>query len=86
MSTPAGKAGNDGKAGNEPFSEFGWKSWKTIGFSPALAGKARILFLGLIILTALLNEKLSYQEMGLKKKRLSTITWNKPFHSRSTED
>jgi len=25
-------------------SEFGWKSWKTIGFSPALAGKAGIFF------------------------------------------
>jgi len=30
-------------------SEFGSKSWKTVGFSPALAGKAGILFLGLII-------------------------------------
>ena len=35
---------------NELFSEFGWKSWKTIGFSPALTGKAGILFLGLIII------------------------------------
>ena len=37
------------KLENEPFSEFGWKSWKVIGFSLALAGKAGILFLGLII-------------------------------------
>ena len=28
---------------NEPFSNFGWKSWKTVGFSSALAGKAEIL-------------------------------------------
>ena len=33
-----------GKLENEPFSEFGWKSWKIIGFSPDLAGKAGILF------------------------------------------
>ena len=26
------------------FSEFGWNSWKTIGFSPALTGKAGVLF------------------------------------------
>ena len=31
------------KLENEPFSEFDWKSWKTIGFSAALAGKAGIL-------------------------------------------
>jgi len=31
------------------FSEFGWKSWKSIGFFPALAGKAEIYFLYLII-------------------------------------
>ena len=30
------------KLENEPFSEFGWKSWKTIGFSHALAGKAGV--------------------------------------------
>ena len=29
---------------NEPFSEFVWKSWKTIGCSPALAGKAEIFY------------------------------------------
>ena len=33
------------KLENEPFSEF---SLKTIGFSPALAGKAGLIFLGLI--------------------------------------
>jgi len=37
------------KLKNEPFSESGWKSWKTIGFSPTLAGKTEILFLGLTI-------------------------------------
>ena len=37
------------KLENDFFSEFHWKSWKAIGFSPALAGKAGILFLGLII-------------------------------------
>ena len=37
VSAPVGKAGNAGKLENEPFSEFGWKSWKTIGVSPALA-------------------------------------------------
>ena len=35
------------KLENEPFSEFGWKSWKAIGFSPTLAGKAGVLFLDL---------------------------------------
>jgi len=34
------------------FSEFDWKSWKIIGFSPALTGKAGILFLGLIIISS----------------------------------
>jgi len=29
---------------NEPFSEFGWNSFKAIGFSPSLAGKDGILF------------------------------------------
>ena len=38
VSTPAGNAGN------KPFSEFGWKSWKAIGLPPALTGKAGILF------------------------------------------
>ena len=32
------------KLENELFSEFGWKSWKIIGFSPDLAGKAGMLF------------------------------------------
>ena len=32
------------KLENEPLSEFRWNSWKAIGFSPALAGKAGILF------------------------------------------
>ena len=38
-----------------PFSEFDWKSWKTIGFSPALAGKAGMLYLGLIILDSIIG-------------------------------
>ena len=43
MSTPAGKLEN------EPFSEFGLKSWKIIGVSPAWAGKAGIvLFPGVV--------------------------------------
>jgi len=42
---------------NEPFSEFDWNTWKTIGFSPALAGKAGILFLDVIIIIAELDEK-----------------------------
>ena len=37
------------------FSEFGLKSWKNIGLSPALAGKAGILFLGLIILNSIIR-------------------------------
>ena len=60
------------------FGEFNWKSWKTIGFSPALAGKAGILFLGLII-TALLDAKRSYRETGLGKNRSFNITWDRPF-------
>ena len=35
-----------GKLENEPFPEFDWKSWKTIGFSRALAGKAGIFIFG----------------------------------------
>ena len=34
------------------FTGVSWKSWKTIGFSPALARKAEILFLGLIIVNS----------------------------------
>ena len=44
-----------GKAGNEPFSEFGGKSSKTIGFSPALAGQAGILFLSLVIMNSIVR-------------------------------
>ena len=40
----------------EPFSEFGWKSWKTIGFSPALVGTAGIV-LGLIIINSITRRK-----------------------------
>ena len=36
------------KLENEPFSEFGWKSLRTIDFSTALTGKAGVLFLGLV--------------------------------------
>ena len=54
MSAPAGNAGNAEKTKleNEPFSEF---SWKTIGFSPAWAGKAEILFLGLTIINSIMK-------------------------------
>ena len=38
------------KLENEPFSEFVRKSVKIIGFFPAVAGKAGILFLGLMII------------------------------------
>ena len=34
---------------DEPFPEFDLKNWRIIGFSPALAGKAGILFLCYII-------------------------------------
>jgi len=40
---------------NEPISEFGWKSWETIGFPPALIGRARILFLGLITINSIIR-------------------------------
>ena len=43
------------KLENEPFSEFGWNSWKTIGFSPTLAGKGGILFLGLIVINTIIR-------------------------------
>jgi len=43
------------KLENEPFSEFSWKSWKTIGFSPALARKAGIVFLGLEIINSIIR-------------------------------
>jgi len=44
------------KLENEHFSEFGWKSRKTIGFSPALAGKAGVFFsfLGLIMINGII--------------------------------
>jgi len=38
-----------------PFSEHCWKSCKTIGFSPALAGKAGFLFLGLMIIKSIIK-------------------------------
>ena len=41
------------KLENEPFSELGWKSWKTIGFSSALAGQAEFV-LGLIIINRII--------------------------------
>jgi len=43
------------KLENEPLSEFGWKSWKTLCFSPTLAGKAGILFLGPIIIKGIIR-------------------------------
>ena len=43
------------KLENEPFSGFGWKIWKTIGFSPVLAGKAGILSLGLMIIIGIIR-------------------------------
>jgi len=62
------------------FSEFVWKSWETIGSSPAFPGKAGIEFFGLIIyLAAFRDEKQSYREAGLKKIRLFNITWDRPF-------
>ena len=54
-SNPRRKTGNAGKLENELFSEFGWKTWKTIGFSPALVGKAGILALGLMIISAIIR-------------------------------
>ena len=45
------------KRENEPFPEFDWKSCKTIDFSPALAGRAGILFLGLIISNSIIRSK-----------------------------
>jgi len=50
VSTLVGEAGNAGKAGNRSFSGFDWNGRKAIGFSSTLAGKAGILFLGLIII------------------------------------
>ena len=49
------QAKNAGRAGNEPFSEFGWKNCKTISFSPALAGKAGILFLVLVMINNIIR-------------------------------
>ena len=37
------------------FTEFGWKSWKTIGFSSALAGKTGIFFLSLVIMNGIVR-------------------------------
>ena len=37
------------------FSDFDWKCWKTIGFSPVLAGKAGISVLGLIIVNTIIR-------------------------------
>ena len=36
------------KLGNGPFPEFGRKSWKAIGFSPALTGTAGMFYLSLV--------------------------------------
>ena len=44
VSTPTRKAGSARKSGKWAFSEFGWNSFKAIGFSPSLAGKDGILF------------------------------------------
>jgi len=58
------------KLENEHFSEFGWKSRKTIGFSPALAGKAGILFLGLLIIIEIIGRKTIISINSIKGERI----------------
>ena len=53
-----------------PFSEFGWNSWKTIGFSPALAGKAGILFLGLILISGIIRWKTILSSSRAKEEEI----------------
>ena len=58
------------KLENEPFSEFDWKSWKTIGFSPALPGKAGILFLGLIIINSIIRLKMIVSRRRIEEEKI----------------
>ena len=50
------------------FQNLVFKIWKTIGFSPGLAGKTGISSLGLMIINGIIRWK-----MILKKKRLFNI-------------
>ena len=51
----AGNAGNAGKAGNWAFLRIWLEKLESHSFSPTLAGKAGILFLGLTIINCLIR-------------------------------
>ena len=51
-------------------SEFGLKSWKTIGFSHALAEKAGILVLGLIIINGIIRWKFVLLRNRIEEERI----------------
>ena len=55
----------------EPFSEFGWKNWKTISFSPALVGKARILVLGQIMINSIIKLKAILSRNRIKEGKIA---------------
>jgi len=58
------------KLENGPFSESGWKSWNTIGFSPALAGKAGILFFDLIVIDCIIRRKTILSRNRIKEEKI----------------
>ena len=55
---------------NAPFPEFGLKSWKTIGFPPAFAGKAGILFLGPLIINGVVRCKIILSRNRIKEEKI----------------
>ena len=73
------------KLENEPFSEFGWKSWETIIFSPTLAGKARILFLGVSISNGIIRWKISSRNR-VEEGKIRQYHVRQAFNTKSTKD
>ena len=65
------------------FSKFVWKSWKTMRFSPALAGKAGNLFLSLIIINSIIRRKMIISRNRIVEEKIFNM-WDRPFFTKST--
>ena len=83
VSTPAGKLE---LLEFEPVSEFGWKSWKAIGSSPALAGKAGILFLGLIASNGINRWKTILSRNRFEEEKIVHYHVRQALFTKSTQD
>ena len=74
------------KVENEPFSEFGWKSWETIIFSPTLAGKARILFLSVSIINGIIRWKMILSRNRVEEGKILQYHVRQAVNTKSTKD